>query len=121
MSATPAENPDFEFPYEEDIKGVIDEFREHQTRIRPENSREVEELDLDYGWKAVLYRKEEGLKEKILDNLSYLAAYNVDYARRKPEYEWELMAPNGDKFWGRGLDIGPEKFEEKIRDFLSRD
>lgn len=121
MSAAPAGNPNFEFPYEGEIKGIIDEFREYQTRVMPENSSEVEEIDLDYGWKAVLYRKEEGLAAKILDNLSYLTAYNVDYARRKPEYEWELRTPDGEKFWSRGLDIEPEKFEEKVRDFLAGD
>ncbi|MFB6115830.1 MAG: hypothetical protein ABEK04_06120 [Candidatus Nanohalobium sp.] len=117
MAANPAESS-FSFPYEEEITGLIDELRDYQTRVKPENSEKIEEIDLDYGWKAILYEEDEGLKERMFQTVSHLAAYGAEYARKTPDYEWELVAPDGKKFYRRGLDADKATFEERVENFL---
>lgn len=105
------------FPYQEEVESLINELSWAETRVTPDKTRKIRENHLDYGWKAVLYEKSEGLLRqtggKILSLLD-----NTDYRRQTPDYKWELEAPNGETYRIKGLDIDPETFEEEINRFL---
>lgn len=101
------------FPYEEEIEELQEEFSDFETRVTFGNSQEIDKWELDYGWQAVLYENSEGflenLRQKAIDLINSTEAY-----RTAPDYQWEIIAPNGELYRRKGLDIFPEEFEAII-------
>lgn len=108
--------PDIElgFPYEEEVERLRKEFSEFETRVTLDSSEEVDRWELDYGWQAVLYENSEGFFANLRQKFSKTIFNPPDFYRTKPEYQWEIIAPNGELYRRKGLDLFPEEFESII-------
>lgn len=106
-----------EYPYEEEFKELIESISRFETRVNAKNAVEVERFELGYGWQAILYEEDSGFMRSLEKKLTDLNAGSTNY-RSRPDYEWELKAPDAEAYRRRGLDASPEKFKDILEDFL---
>lgn len=107
-----------EYPYEEEFRDLIESISGSETRVKPESKVESETFELRYGWQAILYEEDSGLMKNLRKKLTDFQAGSTNY-RSKPEYEWELMAPDGETYRRRGLDTSPEEFRDIVERFTA--
>ena len=104
---------ELDFPYHHEVEGLEEDLSDFETRVTLNNFKERDRWELEYGWQAIFYENTEGFlrnfSQKIMEKFDSTDAY-----RTTPEYQWELLAPNGEVYRRKGLDIFPEEFEAII-------
>lgn len=105
-------------PYEDHFEDLIDYLSDFETRGKPEEVSEVDRIELDYGWQAILYEKSESFFGSVRSELKK-NLLNSDTYRTTADYEWELRTPDGETYRRLGIDIYPQEFESMVQDFLN--
>jgi hypothetical protein len=103
------------YPYKGDVEELVEDLSLFETRARPRKTEELAEFNLDYGWKAILYRNEQNFLDKSMEKFwDFVAEGNY---RTAPDYEWELQAPDGEVYRVMGIETVPGEFAGIIEDF----